>query len=802
MVEARQKQVLIDGKPVIILCGELHYFRLARGDWKKRIAQLKSAGCNAVASYVPWLCHEPVRGAIDLAGSSRPELDLGAFIDLCGDAGLWFFVRPGPFIMAEMKNEGIPYWVAREHPAVVPVTWDGRKVTTKTLDYLHPAFLAATRDWYRAVDAVVAPRTQPNGGPVIAYQVDNEIGMLSWVTGSPDLTDGVLADLAVGVKARFGAEGARARYPFDLDDPAARAAAVRSPSEAWAGPLMQDIGRTMRARFTRYAAALRAWAEEDGIRDIPFVINVHGTSGGRGFTFPIGISQLYESWAGRPGWISGTDIYLGNLTMDSFQDLYVLNAFTDAANGPDQPLTSVEFESGDGNYGQTLGGRYDVSAVDFKTRMCVAQGARLLNYYLFAGGRNYRLEPAPGDGNDRVAFTGERHGFAAPISPEGTLNYTWPRMVRSIKAVAAVDGLLAAMEEERDGFCLGFIPDYWMTESRYPGSRVMAEMCSGLEQGRGFGAWEIMVRALLAAGYRFGARNIQDMPLDPATTPVLALGAARYMSLGLQQKIGAWLRAGGRLLLYGEVPTLDMDGRPCTALADAVGARPAGLVRESDRPYLSVCAEGWAAPRPEMSSGQAQVFAHAPGETLLRVYGTGQPCGFDAPVGTGRVIVLAAAYGCDVPLFRAAMERLDVVPGLTHDSSDGGIFMTSCAGAGGRFIHVINLDGFAKQLRVSLNGRRLFGGARLALGARDAVMLPVGVARYGVTIAHSTAEIMRWTRGAITFRLTQARDVIVLEGERRVAPSPAYTVERSGTRQVVRSRRDARLAEALTVALR
>ena len=49
----------------------------------------------------------------------------------------------------------------------------------------------------------------------------------------------------------------------------------------------------------------------------------------------------------------------------------------------------------------------------------MAQGNRLINYYLFAGGHNPPLDEPVGDGNDRIAFTGERHGFAAPIDPEG-----------------------------------------------------------------------------------------------------------------------------------------------------------------------------------------------------------------------------------------------------------------------------------------------------------------------------------------------------------------------------------------------
>jgi len=41
-------------------------------------------------------------------------------------------------------------------------------------------------------------------------------------------------------------------------------------------------------------------------------------------------------------------------------------------------------------------------------------------------------------------FTGERHGFAAPLSPEGELNHTWPRMQRAIRAVDAVAEVFSA----------------------------------------------------------------------------------------------------------------------------------------------------------------------------------------------------------------------------------------------------------------------------------------------------------------------------------------------------------------------
>src|SRR5690349_17610390 len=151
MVEAVDGQLVINGQPHLIISGEIHYFRLDRTDWEDRIIKLKAAGGNAVASYIPWLVHELPDGSIDLSGKTRPDRDLGAFIDLCRDHGLLFFARPGPFVMAELKNEGLPFRLYREHPEITPVTWDGNQVSSRTVDYLAPAFLDEARRWYAAI---------------------------------------------------------------------------------------------------------------------------------------------------------------------------------------------------------------------------------------------------------------------------------------------------------------------------------------------------------------------------------------------------------------------------------------------------------------------------------------------------------------------------------------------------------------------------------------------------------------------------------------------------------------------------
>jgi beta-galactosidase len=616
--------------------------------------------------------------------------------------------------------------------------------------------------------------------------------MLSWLTNSPDLTDLVVADFWEWLRRRYDADGVEGRYPPEVFPSTDRPAAIRSPSEADAACLMHDLGHYMRDRFARYVAALRCFAEEAGMGGVPFVVNVHGTDNGSGAPFPIGISQLFASYTQAPGYLAGSDIYLGDLTFPRAADLYLINGFMAAVSRPEQPLASVEFECGEGDHEGTLAVRTDPSAADFKLRLCVAQGNRWLNLYLFAGGVNYRLDEPVGDGNDRIGFTGERHGINAPVGPEGQLNSTYPRLARTIRSLMAVGDKLAVAREERDGVTLGFIPDYYLTESVYPASQAMTALAANLTANRGGGPRGVLARAMLAACYRFGCLDVQNQPLNPDATPVLALASARFMDGAVQTKLADYLAAGGRLLLAGEIPRFDLDASPCTILADRLGLRHAGEWHASSQYHLSVTADGWAAPRAEMRADFAQLFEPGTSDVILRVYGSDHACGFDLSVGDGRAIVFAAAIPCDVALFRTALERLGASPALAHGYPHDGIVLTSAATPSGeRFVHLINLDGFDKPVRLTDGGRDLLPGRELLLRARDALMLPFGVTIGDVTIVDSTAEIAAVEIDAIAFRLTQAADTITLETDRDIAPGDAYDVERQGRRWSVRSRRPA-----------
>lgn len=772
MIELREGQFVIDGEPQVVMCGEVHYFRVPRAEWEQRLDLVVETGCRAVASYLPWLFHELPDGRIDVTGQTRPERDIAAFIDLCRDRDLWFVARPGPFVMAELKNEGLPYRLYRDHPELRTVGWDGQVTPTATVDYLAPAFLEQTRRWYAAVMPVLAQRLQPEGGNVILVQLDNEVGMLSWVANSPDLSAGALVEFGRFVTERHGGCGP---YPCDPDDPG-WTAVVRSPAEGYAGTLRQDLGLFLRGRYARYLQTLRTMAEEHGVTGIPFAVNVHGTEAGNGGPFPIGISQLVDAFAGVPGMLAGSDHYLGEATIGCLADLYVMNAFLAAVQDGDQPLTSLEFEAGAGDYGGGGEVLYDPTGVELKTRWSVAQGNRLINYYLLAGGINPPLDEPVGDGDDRIAHTGERHAASAPIDPFGTRGFTFAATHRSIAAITANQPWLARMREDHDAVQLGLSLDAYLTAERYPGSAVMADVVADLTAHRGAGPRRALSLGLLGSGFRYTGVHLEARAPRPDAVLVAAVG--RHLDGAVQRRIVRHVGDGGAAVLLGPLPQHGLDGGPDRTLAEALGVAAGPLLRDDGRHrYLTVQAHGWASPLPQLRVGWLQHLTATRGDLVL-TDGDGTPCGLDIPLGDGHVVLLAAELPGHPDLFTRALRRFGVRAGLQVDTTWPGVFATTTSTADGqRLVHLINVSGAAAEVRCALDGRAVNEGEALVLPPRSGHMLPVDLNVGPARIRWANAEIRGVGPSSVSFGpgLGPLVDVIVA-GACVVRPDPAYRV--------------------------
>jgi beta-galactosidase len=798
-VRLERRRLLVDGVPRILMSGEVHYFRLHRRDWADRLDKLAAAGCEVVASYMPWIVHETSTGEVDLTGATSEYRDLVGFLDLAAEKGLLVLARPGPFVMAELKQEGVPFRVYREHPAAVPLGWDGAPAPSATLDYLEPGYLADAERWYAAVMPILAERLTTRGGPVAAVQLDNEVGMLSWVTNTPEMTDAMLADLAAWAEATWGHEAATCRYGADPRDAAAWAPWCRAGgtggSEAQQLALHHDLSAHHRDRYASYLLRLGDVARGHGIDGVPLLVNLHGTAGGRGRTFPIGISQLSRSYAGVPQTTSGSDHYLGELTVENVPDLYVLNAFMAAVHDADQPTTSLEFEAGTGDYGEDMARLNSPQSTELKTRLCVAQGNRLVSYYLFAGGHNPPLDEPVGDGNDRIAFTGERHGFAAPVDPEGRLNPTYAAVADASRAVRAAEHLLADMDEEHDDVVLGYVPDHYLTEYVHPASTRRRDVVRDLERYRGMGPRDILARSMLLGGFSFGAVDLSGAAtsagahLDP-DGPAVALATPPMLGRAVQERLAAFVRSGGRLLLHGVLPVLDDDGSACTVLADALGLAVEGQVEGTPHHFPSVRATGWAGHPPEVRVGVLQHLG-ATGTTrvepLVLDVTSDAPAGVEVTVpGGGRAIVLACDYPCHLDFWRELLARLGVERRLVASGASPGLVTTTTGdGTGQRIVHLVNVAPVPQRFTLTLDGAPVADGREFDLAARAGLMVPVDIRLDGAMLRWATTELDGDGGGStLLLRRAPGPGRALLETQREVRADDAQVDEVAGGRLV------------------
>ncbi|MEV5725816.1 beta-galactosidase [Streptomyces pharetrae] len=150
---------LLHGRPLRIISGAMHYFRIHPDLWADRLHKARLMGLNTVETYVPWNLHQPdPDGPVVLGGI----LDLPRYLELARAEGLHVLLRPGPFICAEWDGGGLPSWLTAD-PDIRLRSSDPRftGAIDRYLDLLLPPLL---------------PHLAASGGPVIAVQVENEYG--------------------------------------------------------------------------------------------------------------------------------------------------------------------------------------------------------------------------------------------------------------------------------------------------------------------------------------------------------------------------------------------------------------------------------------------------------------------------------------------------------------------------------------------------------------------------------------------------------------------------------------------------
>jgi hypothetical protein len=151
-----EKSFILDQKRIWLADGEVHYFRHPRESWREVLLRAKRAGLNCISTYVAWNFHEPEKGKYDFSG----DKDIGYFIDLIGELGMFAMLRPGPYICSEWDCGGIPAWVCNKHG-----------IRTREDD---PLYMEEMEPWFDQLLPILVSRQITKGGPIITIQNENE----------------------------------------------------------------------------------------------------------------------------------------------------------------------------------------------------------------------------------------------------------------------------------------------------------------------------------------------------------------------------------------------------------------------------------------------------------------------------------------------------------------------------------------------------------------------------------------------------------------------------------------------------
>ena len=147
--------LIIDGRRVCPVMGEVHYSRIPADEWSGEVRKMKDGGVTIIACYVFWNHIEETEGLFDWSG----QRNLRQFLEVCKAENMPVVLRVGPFCHGEVRCGGIPDWLFSK----------GCKMRSED-----PVFLKYTERIYRQIFTQVQGLQWKDGGPVMAMQFDNE----------------------------------------------------------------------------------------------------------------------------------------------------------------------------------------------------------------------------------------------------------------------------------------------------------------------------------------------------------------------------------------------------------------------------------------------------------------------------------------------------------------------------------------------------------------------------------------------------------------------------------------------------
>jgi beta-galactosidase len=741
------RQILVDGEPLFVRSAEIHYFRLKRLDWRDRIAAARDGGMNCIASYIPWQWHEPEEGVFDFQGASVPERELAAFLDLVRDAGLWFFARIGPFVNAELAHGGHPLWLFDNHPEIrsrdatgafarrMP---DGGFVPSQ----LDPRYLELVFRWYARVIDVLKPYSRENGGPIVLQQVDNEPNLVFSYGIEGSLYDPHVIDKG-GLWEQWLAATYGERWESRLGatpggpPPVPRTGKAATRAEA---DLAADWLRFKKGHVYEFIRRLAERVRAQGL-ELPFTMN----------------EPINRYWPWNSGDHASFAAFMETAGIPMFTNGHCYLHYGGEQNVNGAPVTIARIESvkmstlpGPPSIYE-LGSWFTVSSGaigsynwDIMTKLLIGSGMNGYSVYVYNDGAaapGYGNIGASYDWNTAIGHDGSRR---APFEILRRINgfvADWQAEIlggdKLFDVTVGVPGELP-MVAANIALPADFAPiPLGPAETTVDVNRSLTDLC----------------RVLTHLSVSFELMSLDHPNREPgASTRLLIVPSNGTLPRRGAAFIEAHLAAGGEVVFYPLVPTVDSDGAPLDQLARLCGQRVAGALPRGGRvagDLMHRIIDGRSEIEVGLDTPLVTFEPPAGAEVLARHRGSA--VAYRAAAGKGHAIVL----GMIPSFYTEATQRLfaDLLvraPGLARIAcaSDGSILVLARGRRGGPVLltaaTVLGEDASA-TVHLRADGRELtlpFEGT-LEMKAKEARFLWVDLVLAEGRLLYTTSQLSR-----------------------------------------------------------
>jgi beta-galactosidase len=544
---------LIGNQREYLLSGEFHYFRVPKPDWHRRMKLFKEAGGNCLATYIPWLLHEPEEGVFLFAGEDH--LDVEAFLEAAQAENLYVIVRPGPYQYSELMYDGLPGWLCENYPQLRAKNIRGHPFRTSSISYIHPLFLDKVKNWFEEVCPILAKYTISRGGPIAFTQIDNEmIGIHEWF-GSLDYNPESMG---------FGLE--EGRYPQYLLTKYGSIGNLNSaygtsfhtflevpppdpeePSNLFSLRRKKDYTHFYFSTIVEYSKYLSNLIRGYGI-DVPLMHNSANPGMNAYFL------ELVETF--------GSDLLLGsdhyynldqNWPQNNPTPQYAANVFIslEMLRLMGYPPSVLELPGGSASEWPPFT-HHDAWAAYMVN---LALGMKGSNYYIFTGGKN------PPNAGSSVDI----YDYQASIGAQGDLRPLYDIQKIFGQFIHQQSWLLSAHRPY--DFRIAFDFEHPRSTLYWRGEDDL--LFSGPE------AWNLLRKGLISTAFCTGlSPSLVDLRSDDwvkDTRSPLVVISTENMALENQNRLVQFMLAGGRILLVPMIPRRDQDFQPATALLDFLG---------------------------------------------------------------------------------------------------------------------------------------------------------------------------------------------------------------------------------------